>query len=148
MRLQALGLVLVAVSAVLTPAAAESPPPGSYQSTCTNVKVQKLLGGPGKNLTASCQKRDGKSIDALLALPCAGDIENKNGKLVCKPGPNPFAPPPGSYRKHCKDVSMAGPILRAACKTSEGFRVNTSINTLECRGRDIKVKKDGQLKCK
>jgi len=41
------------------------------------VQVKKLLGGSGKGLYASCQKRDGKSIDAGLALPCAGDIENK-----------------------------------------------------------------------
>ena len=150
MRLPISGLVVFAfaVSAALTPASADSPPPGSYQSTCTNVKAQKLLGGSGKSLTASCQKRDGKSIDAALALPCAGDIENKNGKLVCKPGPNPFAPPPGSYQQSCKNASMAGPILRASCKASDGGRVDTTINTLDCRGLDIAVKPNGKLKCK
>lgn len=60
-------LFALAVSAAL-PAAAEGPP-GSYQGTCTNVHVQKLLGGPGKNLTASCQKQNGKSVDAVLVLP-------------------------------------------------------------------------------
>ncbi|MGB6907102.1 MAG: hypothetical protein WBE04_08310, partial [Methyloceanibacter sp.] len=63
MRLPISGLVVFAfaVSAALTPATADSPPPGSYQGTCTNVQVKKLLGGSGKGLYASCQKRDGKS---------------------------------------------------------------------------------------
>ena len=54
MRLGSLSLVLFAVAVLVAlPASAESPPPGSYQGTCTNIKVQKLLGGPGKNLTAT-----------------------------------------------------------------------------------------------
>jgi hypothetical protein len=137
MRLGSLSLVLFAV-AVLTalPASAESPPPGSYQGTCTNIKVQKLLGGPGKNLTATCQKKSGKPVDAVLALPCGGDIRNENGRLVCKSGPNPFAPPPGSYMAQCKNADM------------DGSRVDTTINTLDCRGRDIGVKPNGKLTCK
>jgi hypothetical protein len=141
-------LFALAVSIALPLGAAEGVPPGSYQGTCTNVQVQKLLGGPGKNLIASCQKQSGKSIDAVLALPCGGDIANKNGKLVCTSGPNPFAPPPGSYMQSCKDASMVGPILRASCKTSDGSRVDTTINTLDCRGRDIGVKPNGKLTCK
>jgi hypothetical protein len=69
------------------PAAAESPPPGSYQGTCTNIKVQKLLGGPGKNLTATCQKKSGKPVDAVLALPCGGDIRMRMAILSANPGP-------------------------------------------------------------
>jgi hypothetical protein len=84
----------------------------------------------------------------VLALPCAGDIANDNGRLVCKAGPNPFAPPPGSYMTQCKIASMAGPILRAFCKASNGSRVDTAINTLDCRGRDIGVKPNGKLTCK
>ena len=115
MRLWSLSSILFAVAvSIALPAAAESPPPGSYQGTCTNIKVQKLLGGPGKNLTATCQKKSGKPVDAVLALPCGGDIRNENGSLVCKSGPNPFAPPPGSYMAQCKNADMAGPILRAS----------------------------------
>jgi CVNH domain len=149
MRLGYLSSMLFALAvSIAFPAAAESPPPGSYQGTCTDAKVQKLLGGPGKNLTATCQKKSGKPVDAVLALPCAGDIANDNGRLVCKPGPNPFAPPPGSYLAQCKNANMAGPILRASCKANDGSRVDTTINTLDCRGRDIGVKPNGKLTCK
>ena len=142
MRLWSLSSILFAVAATIAlPAAAESPPPGSYQGTCTNIKV-----GPGKNLTATCQKKSGKPVDAVLTLPCGGDIRNENGSLVCKSGPNPFAPPPGSYM--AKNADMAGPILRASCKASDGSRVDTTINTLDCRGRDISVKQNGKLTCK
>jgi len=84
----------------------------------------------------------------VLTLPCGGDIRNENGSLVCKSGPNPFAPPPGSYMAQCKNADMAGPILRASCKASDGSRVDTTINTLDCRGRDISVKPNGKLTCK
>jgi hypothetical protein len=148
MQLRIAGYLLFALAAsAALPAAAEGPP-GSYQGTCTNVHVQKLLGGPGKNLTASCQKLNGKSVDAVLALPCDGDIANKNGKLVCTSHPNPFAPPPGTYVQSCKNASMAGPILRASCKAIDGSRIDTTINTLDCRGRDIGVKPNGKLTCK
>lgn len=49
-----------------------------------------------------------RQVDALLAPPCNGDIANKNGKLVCKPGPNPFTAPPGSSMQKGKEVSIAG----------------------------------------
>src|SRR5215475_6060412 len=46
----------------------------------------------------------------------------------------------GSYMTQCKNANMAGPILRASCKASDGSRVDTTINMLDCRGRDIGVK--------
>ncbi|HUC03429.1 MAG TPA: CVNH domain-containing protein [Methyloceanibacter sp.] len=122
--------------------------PAAIRAPAPNIKVQKLLGGPGKNLTATCQKKSGKPVDAVLTLPCGGDIRNENGSLVCKSGPNPFAPPPGSYMAQCKNADMAGPILQASCKASDGSRVDTTINTLDCRGRDISVKPNGKLTCK
>jgi hypothetical protein len=85
----------------------------------------------------------------MLPLPCAGDIMNKNGDLVCKANrPNPYAPPPGSYVQSCKNATMAGPILSAACKDQTGNRVNTSINVLDCKGGDIAVNKNGKLVCR
>ena len=43
MRLGCLSSILFAVAvSIALPASAESPPPGSYQGTCTNIKVQKL----------------------------------------------------------------------------------------------------------
>ncbi len=131
------------------PALAESPPPGSYQNSCVNPQVQKLLGGAAKNLIASCQKQNGKYVPAILPLPCAGDIMNKNGELVCKANkPNPYTPPPGSYMQSCKNAEMMGPILKAYCKDQNGNRVETTINVLDCKGRDISVNKNGKLVCR
>ena len=63
--------------------------------------------------------------------------------------PDPFAPPPGSYMAQCKNADMAGPILRALCKASDGSRVDTTISMLlDCRGRDISVKPERQAHLK
>jgi CVNH domain-containing protein len=150
MQLRFAAFAAVAGSLFLAvPALAEAPPPGSYQNSCVNALVQKLPGGPGKNLMASCQKQNGKYVGAMLPLPCVGDIMNKNGELVCKSGrPNPFAPPAGSYTQSCKNAMMMGPILKASCKDQSGNRVETSLNTLECKGRDISVNKNGKLVCR
>lgn len=127
--------------------AQDAPPPGSYQGTCSDIKVENLLGGSGENLTAQCQKHDGTPVTANLALPCDGDIRNENGELRCHPGPNPFAPPPGSYQSKCQNTSTAGPILRGMCMASDGTYVETTLNVLDCQGRDISVNGEGHLTC-
>ncbi len=109
--------------------------------------VQQLIGGPAQNLEARCPNRKGTYLDTSMRLPCQGDIQNNNGKLLCIPGPNPFAPPPGSYTASCVDISVAGPILRGRCSTAARVRVETSINTLNCKGRDIRVNALGKLTC-
>jgi hypothetical protein len=139
--------VLFLFATIAFPAGAQDAPPGSYQGTCTDVVVQNLLGGPGQSLRAQCEKHDGKPVEANLALPCEGDIRNENGTLVCHPGPNPFAPPPGSYQAKCRNANTAGPILRGMCMASDGSYVETAINVLDCKGRDIGVNADGQLAC-
>jgi hypothetical protein len=48
----------------------------------------------------------------------------------------------------CKNASMAGPVLRASCKAIDGSPIDTTINTLDDRGRDIGVKPNGKLTCK
>lgn len=141
--------VLAGAVLVTAPAFAETPPPGSYQNSCKNAQVQKMVGGTVKTLTASCQKQNGKYVGAVVPLPCSGDIMNKNGELVCKPGhANPFAPPAGSYTLACKNTAMMGPILSATCKGANADHVKTSINTLDCKGRDIAVNKNGKLVCR
>jgi len=146
--MRAFAITALLMTNVAWPAAAAEIPPGGYQNSCTNIQVQKLLGGSGRNLTASCQKKSGKYVDAILPLPCAGDIQNRNGKLICVPGDNPFGPPDGSYQTMCKNVSMAGPILRGRCRSAmSNIYVTTSINTLDCRGADIRVKPTGELAC-
>jgi hypothetical protein len=142
--------VLACAVAVTAPSAAAplDPPPGSYQNTCVQIIVQPLLGGSGKTLQARCPNRHGRYVDATLALPCRGDIQNRNGALQCVRGADPFAPPPGSYQARCRDVRLAGPILSARCTTLVGaVTVETSIDTLGCRGRDIRVNALGRLAC-
>lgn len=138
------GLVL---ATFMIPAGTQDAPPGSYQGTCSDIVVQNLLGGDGQNLAAQCQKHDGTPVEANLALPCDGDIRNEDGRLVCHPGPNPFAPPPGSYQARCRDTNTAGPILRGECMASDGAYVATTINVLDCKGADIGVSDAGQLTC-
>lgn len=139
--------VLFTIGVVGQTAATTAIPGGSYQNTCTQITLQNLLGGPGQNLIAQCPKKNGTMIAARLALPCSGDIQNKNGVLTCVAGPNPFAPPPGSYQAKCTNVSVAGPILRGSCKTAIGIRVQTTLNVLSCGDSDISVNVAGQLTC-
>jgi hypothetical protein len=56
-------------------------PPGSYISTCKDVRMQ------GSTLMASCDNGKGRSVAAELryAHKCTGDILNENGKLKCTP---------------------------------------------------------------
>jgi len=124
------------------------PPPGSYQNSCVQVIVQPLLGGSGRTLEARCPDRNGRYVDAALGLPCRGDIQNRNGALQCVPGPNPFALPAGNYQAKCRNINLAGPILAASCSTIVGaVWVETSINTLNCKSRDIRVNARGKLVC-
>jgi hypothetical protein len=54
-------------------------PRGSYYQTCQNVQVN------GNTLTASCQKKNGKTKNTSLHnYQQCRDIENDNGKLRCK----------------------------------------------------------------
>jgi hypothetical protein len=142
-------LVLSLASLTLPVTAAPlDPPPGSYQATCVQIIVQRLIGGSGRSLEARCPNRNGQYVDAALGLPCQGDVQNQNGRLRCVPGANPFAPPRGSYQTRCRDIQLAGPILSAQCSTIIGvLSAETSINTLNCKGRDIRVNARGALVC-
>lgn len=60
---------------------APKPPPipgGPYLRTCRDVRVH------GSALFAMCRDDQRKERSTGLTLPCAGDITNVNGKLVCK----------------------------------------------------------------
>ena len=54
MKVLIITITVLLAANVAWPAAAAEIPPGAYQNTCTNIQVQKLLGGSGRNLTASC----------------------------------------------------------------------------------------------
>ncbi len=108
---------LLALALVLAqPAAAQTPPPGSYQKTCTGATVSN------NTLKASCKTFQGASIAASLdyASGCVGDIGNVNGTLVCTGAV-------GSFSLTCKDAQVAGHTLTATCQKKDGSWVPASL---------------------
>jgi hypothetical protein len=75
----AVGLTLLTMS---PPADAQGVPQGSYQSTCTNIRME------GDTLKATCRTKQGGSRHAEFEKPeqCNGDIVNSNGALRCHVG--------------------------------------------------------------
>ena len=150
-RLWTLGCATMLV-ATTAAQAQSSLPPGSYKDTCTNEVVT------GNTLKAKCKTMAGTMLDASLTLPCAGMVDNINGKLVCKPGPpgppKPTFPKPpatgaalpaGSYQQTCSDGKVAGTTLTAKCKTMAGGLVDSSL-ALPCNGAI--ENNNGKLTCK
>ena len=88
----AFGLVGAAALAGLAFAAyAQGLPPGSYQQSCRDFRMQ------GGTLTAVCRRANGRGdhLTALNVAHCVGDIGNNNGQLVCNGGrPAASVPPP------------------------------------------------------
>jgi len=75
------GASLAAVS-LAAPASAQYAPSGSYQQSCTNIRVR------GNELTASCTSANGTRVRSSIAVNSCrgGDIANSNGQLVCNGG--------------------------------------------------------------
>jgi hypothetical protein len=71
------GLGLAATA--LAPASAQAIPSGSYQQSCTNIRVR------GDQLTARCTNPQGVAVRSSIALNSCrgGDIVNSNGQLAC-----------------------------------------------------------------
>jgi len=103
-----LGLfVVVALAGLSISADAQAPPPGSYQRTCREIRMQ------GPTLSAVCSREHGRGeqVTALNVARCVGDIRNLNGQLQCNGGqpvpppapggpsayPGPGYPPPPGY---------------------------------------------------
>jgi hypothetical protein len=86
------GLLAAAIVAGLGFAAtAQGLPPGSYQQSCRDFRMQS------STLTAVCRRTHGRGeqVTALNVAHCVGDIGNNNGQLVCNGGqPAAPAPPP------------------------------------------------------
>jgi hypothetical protein len=63
-------------------------PPGSYVSTCDNVRLE------GTTLKANCNNSKGKAVATELrnANQCTADIANHEGVLKCLSGPQPVVP--------------------------------------------------------
>jgi hypothetical protein len=99
--------VVMALAALSISADAQAPPPGSYQRTCREIRMQ------GPNLIAVCIREHGRGeqLTALNVAHCRGDIRNLNGQLQCTGGqpvpppgqeaaplyPGPGYPPPAGY---------------------------------------------------
>lgn len=72
---------MAAFAGSMAPAAAASPPPGSYGATCRNVRFD------GRVLVATCQTRDHAPFTSALNVDGCADpvaVNNDNGRLVCR----------------------------------------------------------------
>ena len=165
-----IGVSLAAAS--LAPASAQYAPSGSYQQSCTNIRVR------GGELTARCTNGSGQRVRSSIAITSCrgGDIANSNGQLVCNGGNgygrrrgygygnnngynngynngngngygrgNGYAPG-GSYQQSCNNIRMSGSVLTASCPSGNGQWMTTSIDPRSCRGSDI-TNRNGRLNC-
>ena len=83
----AFAALLITGSMSLQPALAQSAPPGSYRTSCTDIRVED------RTLIAVCRIADGREQRTSLTdvNRCIGDIGNENGALTCSHG-QPMAP--------------------------------------------------------
>jgi hypothetical protein len=115
---------VLALAGLSCPAFAQGLPPGSYQRSCSDIRVHD------RTMIAVCRDAKGRMRQTALDISrCAGDIANSNGQLQCNGGravaprsgppgyagpgspapgypPSGYPPPPydqrGSYREHCE----------------------------------------------
>ena len=151
----ALALAAMAVGT----ASAQNIPSGSYQQSCTNIRVR------GNVLTAACTAPQGGRVRSSIDLSSCrrGDIANSNGQLTCNSngygrgrgngngygnnGNNGYGRlPAGSYQQSCTNATMNGGVLTANCPAGNGARTTSSINASACRGADI-ANRNGRLQC-
>jgi hypothetical protein len=84
-------LLAVGLTSLSFSAFAQAPPPGSYQQSCRDIRMQ------GPTLSALCRRANGRGeqLTALNVAHCVGDIGNNNGQLICNGGqPASPVPPP------------------------------------------------------
>ena len=137
-------------------------PAGSYQQSCTNVRVR------GRTLVASCTNNSGQRVRSSLAInSCTGaDIGNVNGQLTCVRTGNYYgrgrgrhgagqagryrqggALPSGSYQLSCSGAFMNGSTLTASCTNNSGSAVTSYLDVSQCRPNDDIGNVNGQLRC-
>src|SRR6202163_3875836 len=80
------------------PASAQAIPSGSYQQSCTNIRVR------GDQLIARCTNPQGQAVRSSIALNSCrgGDIVNSNGQLACNANANGYGYGNGR-REHHRD---------------------------------------------
>jgi len=160
--LSSLAAASLAGAALTATASAQAAPSGSYQQSCTNIRMR------GSELRATCTSANGTRVRSTIDVDSCrrGDIANANGQLVCNGndrwrnghrddghgygygngyGNNGNAPG-GSYTQSCRNVRMNGGTLTASCPSGNGNWYTTSIDPRSCRGADI-ANRDGRLVC-
>lgn len=128
---------------------AETPPPGSYNRTCTNIEAD------WRRLSASCRTRNGGWNYTVLEdyRRCQSDIANNDGRLQCTSSNeyddghgNDWAPR-GSYQNSCRNIHVERRTLVAECRDRGGrWRYTELDDYRRCKG-DIANDK-GVLECR
>ncbi len=104
-----ISLILAALSMLGTGLTYAQAPAGSYAQSCSGIQVA------GNVLRAKCRTMLGAMVDTQLNLPCAGSIDNINGKLICTGAPAAGVPA-GSYLQSCGDARVQNNVLYANCR--------------------------------
>lgn len=139
--------VILAVALVpWSPALAQYYPQGSYQQSCTNLRMN------GPVLSAVCNGGSGGSVRSSIDTSTCpnGFIENRNGYLACNGssgGGMQLPLPAGSYRQSCQNVSMRGSVLRGRCQSSNGGLVASRLDIRSCPPRSQVGNINGNLVC-
>ena len=111
---------------------AQGLPPGSYQQSCRDFRMQ------GGTLTAVCRRANGHGdqLTALNVTHCVGDIGNNNGQLIC----NVLVPSDWKTAEDVKGCSQFppsvvvtvgfqavpdGPVSATVCRATEMLEVPT-----------------------
>lgn len=152
------GLAAACLSLVVSSAAAQPEPDGSFTDSCQNIQVRS------GDLRAQCRTASGgwnwTTLDDYER--CDGDIANLNGELVCREGADENDTvrdrdrgrgdrgdrdiPNGSYRQTCRNIDVDGRDLEAECADRRGRYGDTRLsNYRNCNG-DI-GNDDGELRC-
>jgi len=140
---------LAVYAGAMSPAFAQSLPPGSYLDSCTQPRVD---GGWGSRydgtLRADCPDTRNRYRSSSISADCNGDIANDNGQLRCMRygSQGGGALPAGSYRLSCYGAPVNGASLSATCMDANNNRRASSINPGSCRGGDI-ANLNGRLSC-
>ena len=153
-------LTLSALSfSLIAPVAAQAQyaPGGSYQQSCSNVRMR------GNRLYATCTNNAGYGVRTSLNVSrCNGsDIGNADGQLTCQSGysgryyngnryRNSYgygSPPSGSYQQSCTNARVRSSRLFATCTDANGQQIGSSIDLSRCTNRDI-ANVNGRLSCR
>jgi len=127
------GAAAVSLCVLLSAPANAANPPGSYQASCINIRVD------GSYLSASCQDISGHyHASGINTRSCAaGAVANNNGQLVCGRGGQGIGMgmPRGSWRASCNNASMNKLMLSASCDNGSGGWNRSSLNVGTCRSQ-------------